>query len=170
MRRDRDARLGSGRNCHLPVACPATMAEQEGAGQRWVTAWHGASRVICPQQNSYFLNFLYSLISLALCSCERDCEKKNPCLGFYFPKKMLLSWVRNGTPQFRAPCPRLSQTRCCSLPPSHCLLPAQGMELRTGGTKRWVEIKTIYWKQHFCEDLSTPQHHTQPWGRGTISS
>lgn len=53
------------------------MAEQEGAGQRWVTAWHGASRVICPQQNSYFLNFLYSLISSALCSCERDCEKKS---------------------------------------------------------------------------------------------
>lgn len=116
---DRDVEPGSVRNCHLPMAPTATMAEQEGARQKWVIAWHGDSHVICSQQNSYLLNFLYSLIPLALCSCERDCEKKkNPCLGFYLPKKKLLSWFRNGTPQFSALCPRLSQTRCCYFPPS----------------------------------------------------
>lgn len=63
------------------MAPTATMAEQEGARQKWVIAWHGDSHVICSQQNSYLLNFLYSLIPLALCSCERDCEKKKKSLS-----------------------------------------------------------------------------------------
>ena len=86
---DRDVEPGSVRNCHLPMAPTATMAEQEGARQKWVIAWHGDSHVICSQQNSYLLNFLYSLIPLALCSCERDCEKKKkiPVWDFTYPRK-----------------------------------------------------------------------------------
>lgn len=86
---DRDVEPGSVRNCYLPMAPTATMAEQEGARQKWVIAWHGDSHVICSQQNSYLLNFLYSLIPLALCSCERDCEKKKkiPVWDFTYPRK-----------------------------------------------------------------------------------
>lgn len=38
--------------------------------------------------------------------------------------------------------------------PTPCCLPRQGM---SGNPK------------HLCEDPSTPQYHTQPWGRVTIS-